>query len=396
MKFKNLNIIGCGPNTVYSLEILLKNILKKKNREKKKIRIFERSGLLGCGKTHSKELNKNILLNRVAGQISLGSFPFNKFPKYLKQFDYNFMEWKNMSKIKSIKNISSTDWPPRYVFGLALQQKLFDILKIFSEFTNIEIEIYLEEVISIKKLKKNYEILTSKNKKFYGDKILIVSGNYISSKNSSYLNRQIYKLVKNTNCSFEHNFLENLDKKQYWEKFKNKNIVMYGTGVSSLDVITMLNKKKNKIYPYSRTFLYPFARPLNQKLLNPTKLEHKEIIFNYKLIKKLKKKINQKKFHKNIDIKFTLLPFLKAEFYLIYFEKFLNRNKFLSLHKLNKKELNYKKLNSQFNFKSEDNSVDEYLRKLLIDNSFNSKFYEKNWFSKKKIVKDIIDKNLFF
>ena len=36
-----------------------------------------------------------------------------------------------MSKIKSIKNISSTDWPPHYVFGLALQQKLFDILKIF-------------------------------------------------------------------------------------------------------------------------------------------------------------------------------------------------------------------------------------------------------------------------
>ena len=35
MKFKNLNIIGCGPNTVYSLEILLKNILKK-NRKKKK------------------------------------------------------------------------------------------------------------------------------------------------------------------------------------------------------------------------------------------------------------------------------------------------------------------------------------------------------------------------
>ena len=131
-------------------------------------------------------------------------------------------------------------------FWLSTSTKLFDILKIFSEFTNIEIEIYLEEVISIKKLKKNYEILTSKNKKFYGDKILIVSGNYISSKNSSYLNRQIYKLVKNTNCSFEHNFLENLDKKQYWEKFKNKNIVMYGTGVSSLDVITMLNKRRTK------------------------------------------------------------------------------------------------------------------------------------------------------
>ncbi len=36
MKFKNLSIIGGGPNAVYALDILLKNILKKKNYIKKK------------------------------------------------------------------------------------------------------------------------------------------------------------------------------------------------------------------------------------------------------------------------------------------------------------------------------------------------------------------------
>ncbi len=166
MKFKNLNIIGCGPNAVYALEILLKKILKLKIKERKKIRIFEQSGLLGCGKTHSKKLSKNILLNRIAGQISLGSYPFNKFPKHLRKFDYNFMEWKNKSKISEIKNLISTDWPSRYIFGLSLEDKLHDILKIYSKYTNIQIEIYLEKVSSIKKLKKSYEILTSKKKKF--------------------------------------------------------------------------------------------------------------------------------------------------------------------------------------------------------------------------------------
>ena len=68
---------------------------------------------------------------------------------------------------------------------------------------------------------------------------------------------------------------------------------MYGTGFF-FRCNYNVKQKKNKIYPYSRTFLYPFARPLNQKLLNPTKLEHKEIIFNYKLIKKLKKKKSEK------------------------------------------------------------------------------------------------------
>ena len=60
MKFKNLSIIGGGPNAVYALDILLKNILKKKITSKKNIYIFESTGLFGCGKTHSINLDKNI------------------------------------------------------------------------------------------------------------------------------------------------------------------------------------------------------------------------------------------------------------------------------------------------------------------------------------------------
>ena len=100
MKFKTLNIIGGGPNCVYAIEILLKKILTIKDKEKRLIRIFEKSGLIGSGKTHSVNLSKNILLNRVAGQISLGSYPFLKFPKSLSKFDYNFMEWKNKTSRK--------------------------------------------------------------------------------------------------------------------------------------------------------------------------------------------------------------------------------------------------------------------------------------------------------
>ncbi len=210
------------------------------------------------------------------------------------------------------------------------------------------------------------------------------------------MSKKISKLVINTNCSFEYNFLENLDDKSYWDQFKKKNIIIYGTGVSSLDVITMLNKNNNKIFPYSRTFLFPFARPLNQKLINPKKYEHKEIIFNKKFVNILKKKINQKKLQSKINIENTLLPFLKAEFYLIYFEKFLKKKEFSEFNKLIKKEFNFKKINYKLNFAYEESLIDDYLRNILIRNSFNKKFYYRNWFSKKKIIKDICDKKFVF
>ena len=190
MKFKTLNIIGGGPNCVYAIEILLKKILRTKDKKKRHIRIFEKSGLIGSGKTHSINLSKNILLNRVAGQISLGSYPFLKFPKSLSNFDYNFMQWKNKQKEKRIKNLKSTDWPSRFVFGLSLRQKILDLLNIYSSHTNISIELHLEEIISIKTKKKNIEIITKTNKKFQSDKLLIVSGNYISSDISTKLNKK--------------------------------------------------------------------------------------------------------------------------------------------------------------------------------------------------------------
>ena len=153
MKFKNLSIIGGGPNAVYALEILLKRLISRKNLSHKTIRIFEKTGLFGCGKTHSKKLNDNVLLNRVAGQISLGSAPFLKFPKRLNKYDYNFMEWKKKQTQKKINNLKSYDWPSRNIFGKAMEAKFYDIVKIYREETNVNIELYPENVLSLKKVK---------------------------------------------------------------------------------------------------------------------------------------------------------------------------------------------------------------------------------------------------
>ena len=53
------------------------------------------------------------------------------------------MEWKSFQTNTKLKQIKPTDWPARKIFGLALEEKFYDLLKIFRENTNVNIELYL-------------------------------------------------------------------------------------------------------------------------------------------------------------------------------------------------------------------------------------------------------------
>ena len=99
----------------------------------------------------------------------------------------------------------------------------------------------------------------------------------------------------------------------------------------------MLSKRKNKIFPISRTYLFPFARPLNQKLKNPKKLEHVGILFNINFIKKINYIIIKNLKNKNFNCRKILLPFIKSEFYLIYFKNYLRKRDYIDFELFIKK-----------------------------------------------------------
>lgn len=396
MKFKNLSIIGGGPNAVYALDILLKKILKKKIKTKKKIIIFEQSGLFGCGKTHSKELSNGILLNRVAGQISLGSFPFLKFPKKLSKYDYNFMDWKSKNKSQYVRNLKPSDWPPRQIFGQAMVEKFYDLIKIYKNFTNVNIVLCFDKVIDIKKRSNKFKIKTSNKNTYFSDKILVATGNYISEKVSSKIVK-IQNSKKNISTSLvENNFLQKLDDNEYWKNIFNSNIVIFGTGVSSLDVIEKLRHNKNTLYPISRSFLFPFARPKNQKLKNVKKFEHKPIILNDSIINKLKIYINKRENFNNLDFNNCIYPILKAEFYLIYFNSFLKKNSYQILFNLIQKNIKKRLINKNFDFVNFENEINNLLKNFIMEKKFNQNFFKNNWFSQKKILNSIISNKYCF
>ena len=385
MNQKIIAIIGGGPNSVYATEIILKKLLKNKIKKKIKIIFFDKDGNFGYGNTHNTSLDKNILLNRIAHQISLGVFPYLKFPKKLKKFDYNFMDWVKKNKIKNIKNES---WPSRYLFGQALKEKFYELIDIFQKNTNVEIEFIYGQVINIKKNQNYYEVKTNNKNSLVTD-ILICAGNYHSSSVNSRLGNKINKLTENTDCKFYYNFLELLPKNTFWEKIKKQNIAVYGTGVSSIDIITKLIKNDNKIYSISKSSLFPFARPFNQKIDDPKNKEHKPIFLNNKNINYLKSEVNNIKNLKKLDFEKFIYPLIKIEFYYVYFKFFIKKKEILNLKKILLIELSKLKKEKKYNFLKLVGLFDEFINYSIKSKKIKRKFFKEEWFGKQNILNDI-------
>ncbi len=385
MYHKIIAIIGGGPNSVYASEIILKKLLRHKLKKKIKIIFFDRDGNFGFGNTHNIKLDKNILLNRIAHQISLGTYPFIKFPKNLKKYDYNFMEWVKKNKIR---NISNESWPSRSIFGQALKDKFYELIDIFQKHTNCETEFIYDEVISIDKDKKKFKVKTPKKISTVSD-ILICTGNYHSSSLNSKLGKKIKKLTRDTECSFFYNFLELLPDNFFWNKIINQNVAVYGTGVSSIDVITKLIKNNNKIFSISKSSLFPFARPFNQKIDDPKKKEHKAIFLNDKNIKYLNKEINNLKNIDNIDFEKFIHPLIKIEFYYVYFKFFINHQRILSFKKNLLTKIEKIKISQNFDFRILVNLFDTFIADEIQSKKIHKNFLKKEWFGKKIIIDDI-------
>lgn len=393
MKFKNLGIIGGGPNCVYALDVLLKKILKeKKDKLDLKISIYDKSGYFGCG-IHSKVLGNNLLLNRVAGQISLGSYPFIQFPKKLKKYDYDFLDWCKKNRYSKIKY---TDWPARAIFGQSLIDKFNDLLFLFRTLTKCKIILISKKILSVKKNKKTILLSSENNHKYFHDKILVITGTTFSNPSVDTFHYKTEKFYRNKKVNFYDQLIDLFLNKTFWKKKElMKNSLIYGMGVTAIDVISNLFQisKSKKIYCISRTGLFPFARPFNEKYKNTRKLEHSGIIFDKKLSIKIKKNLKIKKI---INFEKSIYKILKIEFYLIYFQKFLNLKNYYQLTAIAKdcvklKNLNDKMISHKFDL------INDKLKNFSLLGEFNDSFYSNNWFANREIISGIeCDKYNFF
>ena len=79
------------------------------------------------------------------------------------------MDWKSKNKDYFVRNLKPSDWPPRQIFGQAMVDKFYDLLKIYKNFTNVNIILCFDKVVKIKKKSKKFEIKTSSKEIYFSE-----------------------------------------------------------------------------------------------------------------------------------------------------------------------------------------------------------------------------------
>ena len=279
----------------------------------------------------------------MAGQLSLGSYPFCKFPKKLNYYEYDFLQWSKKNKIK----YRYTDWPPRSMFGRSLEQKFKDLIFLFKKETSVTIKLINKKVLSVNQDKDKLILSLENKKKITHDHVLFLTGNSYSKPSQNTFNYKINQFYKNKKVNFYDNLIELFENKNFWlKKNLKKETIVYGMGVTGIDLITILSEKSKckRIFCVSRTGLFPFARPFNEKNKNTKLLEHKGIIFNELTAKKIKKNLTKKLI---VNFENSILKILKIEFYLIYFKNFMKKKDYKKLLIFSKKIKKSQNLNDK-------------------------------------------------
>ena len=337
MIVKKLAIVGAGPNSLYALDYILKSSieypLKKITLE---IDIFEKNNEFGPG-LHLTSTLPEAKLNRIAGQISLSSKKKVKFnlSKNTQYFE-TFLEWSNymFMKTKDIKyRFRSDDWPPRYILGEALKSQFSVIVNLLRK-NKIKIRLKNENVANILFNKKLFNLITCKSEYIYNE-ILVVNGTPQNNKNNVF-----GTLFKKDKSKKIHHFcnpfplekmITNIDKLN-----KNK-VFVIGGGATGIDVINSLlvNFQNINIYPYTRSGLIAYARPINQKFQNKHfykgKMLRAEFIINFL------SKNPRLNFKKTSEFILRLLEFEASYAYI----NFISKAGYYSNKKTNEYPMNY-------------------------------------------------------
>lgn len=298
----HLAIVGGGPTCTYVLERLAALVREQRRAVALEIVIYDLSGEFGPGQVHSPDQTKTSYLNRIVGQVAFAAdesvveagplLPTPERPTLLEWCRKRFAETGD-----PLYDVVAEDWPKRFVHGEALRDQFAQYVEILRAAEGVEVTLRQAEVVDLEERGPRFALLTADGATPYeADYVLMLTGH---SSNRPELDPRQAHLARFAAGNRAHLIPSAYPLERALDPEHTgpgSTVACLGMGLTGIDVLLYLTEGRggtferdadgelvyrpcgaepDSIVAFSRSGLFTFARPYNEKERNIAALEYK-------------------------------------------------------------------------------------------------------------------------
>ncbi|MFX4290860.1 FAD/NAD(P)-binding protein [Streptomyces bohaiensis] len=298
----HLAIVGGGPTCTYVLERLAALLRGRRSAAALDIVIYDLSGEFGPGQVHSPDQTRSSYLNRIVGQVAFAAdesvvdagplLPSAERPTLLEWCRRKFAETGD-----PLYDMVAEDWPKRFVHGEALRDQFAGYVAILRASDGVRVTLRQAEVVDLEERGERYAVLTADGEEPYeADHVLMLTGH---SSNRPELNPHHVELARFAAEHPAHLIPSAYPLERSLDPAltgPGTTVACLGMGLTGIDVLLYLTESRggtferdddgelryvpcgaepDSIVAFSRSGLFTFARPYNEKERDIAALEYK-------------------------------------------------------------------------------------------------------------------------
>jgi hypothetical protein len=347
----HLAIVGGGPTCTYVLERLAALVRANDRRVELEIVIYDLSGEFGPGQVHSPDQTRTSYLNRVVGQVAFAADEsvVDAGPLLAAGERPTFLQWcrqKFQETGDARFDLVAEDWPKRYLHGLALKDQFIQYVDILRAAEGVTVTLRRSEVVDLEERGERFGILTADGATPYeADYVLMLTGHSSNrpeldprqSAWADFAQRHQAHLVPNA-----YPLERSLDLARTGP---GTTVACLGMGLTGIDVLLYLTEGRggtferaadgrleyrpcgqepDSIVAFSRSGLFTFARPYNEKERDIATLEYKGPFLTTAAVAELRDTVGVPNVigghvKRQLDFEAHVFPLILLEMSLIYY-----------------------------------------------------------------------------
>jgi len=292
-----LAIVGGGPRGTYALERLAMTADRLIPDLALEVHVFERTGEFGAGAVHSARQPRTNVLNRIASQIGFAADETlaSDGPLRDRADRPTLHEWcraRYAATGEGDLDLDATDWPRRYVHGLALNERFRAYHDELDGSGRAHVELHVAEVVDIVDQPDGRLLVrTAADDGIVVDHVLLVTGH---STNDPVRSGSSTNGLARFAAEHEADFLASVypleERLTETTSGPGQRVACNAMGVAAIDQILFLTegrggtfaddgagglryrpsgREPGRLHAFSRSGLFPYARPVNLRSLLP-------------------------------------------------------------------------------------------------------------------------------